>query len=94
MIIDSSYKKDLLNLIFDKRHIVGCNCFYLKKLYIIAKQLKKEKEFFEYLDSFIFDTNFNSYHYQLLCFYKEIKHDFNYETLEKEIDKRKIIHLE
>lgn len=92
--IKNPYKEDIIKWMFDKKNIVECDCFYLKKLHIIASQLNKEKEFFEYLHSFIFSTNFNSYHYQLLHFYKEINHDFDNKTLQQEIDKRKIIHLE
>ena len=92
--IKNPYKKDIIKWMFDKKKIVECDWFYLKKLYIIASQLDKEKEFFEYLHSFIFSTNFNSYHYQLLHFYKKINHDFDDKTLQQEIDKRKIIHLE
>ena len=53
-----------------------------------------EEEFFERLDSLATDVNFNSYHYQLMRFYKKLKRkDFDENFLWKEIEKRKVFSL-
>ena len=90
--ISDEYKDKIFIELLNKETLSTSNVYYLQRVYNIMKNEKKEQEFIKRLDDLISEVNFNSFHYELLGFYKKIKRtDFDNKILINAINKRKII---
>ena len=89
--INTNYKDRLFDELLSDENLSISNKLYLNKIYKIMCNEGKEKDFFTKLDELVKDINFNSYHYNLLGFYKKIKRkDFDETLLVREIIKRRV----
>ena len=89
--LNMNYKERLFNELLCEETLSTSNEYYFKKVHKIMSNDGKEEDFFAKLDSLANYINFNSYHYQLLRFYKKVKRkDFDETFLWKEIEKRKV----
>ena len=92
--INTDCKERLFKELLCEETLSTSNEYYFRKVYKIMCNEGLEEEFFERLDSLATDVNFNSYHYQLMRFYKKLKRkDFDENFLWKEIEKRKVFSL-
>lgn len=92
--LNANHKERLFNELLNDDVLSVSNEYYFKNVHKIMKQEGMEKEYFDKLDSLATYINFNSFHYQLLRFYKKNrKKNFDETFLVKEIEKRKVIRL-
>lgn len=92
--LNANHKERLFNELLNDDILSVSNEYYFKNVHKIMKQEGMEKEYFDKLDSLATYINFNSFHYQLLRFYKKNrKKNFDETFLVKEIEKRKVIRL-
>ena len=90
--LPKKYKEKIYCELLNQETLSTSNVYYLQKVYNIMKSEGLEKKLFEILDELIPNINFNSFHYELLGFYKKIKRvGFDEQILWDEINKRKII---
>lgn len=86
------FREKIFKMLLDTETLSTSNVYYLKKVYNIMKNEGREKELLKKLDELIPEVNFNSFHYELLAFYKKIKRtNFDNQILIDAINKRKII---
>ena len=86
-LIESKHKDRLLTLIFDLDFLAQQNDWYFKR---IRKLYNNDTQFFGKLDSLVDLVLFNSYHYNLLRFYRKERPDYDCKKITDKINELKL----
>jgi hypothetical protein len=81
-LIDKKYKERLLNMFYDLDFLALLNDWHFKR---IKRLWNDDIKFFEKLDSLVETVKFNSYHYNLLAFYKKERKGFDCKRINEKL---------
>ena len=88
-LIEPSLRYNIKSKLFDKEYLSTGNFWIFQRIYKILSEKEKD-DFFTVLDELINDVNFNSFHYNLMKFYKKVRRDFDLNILKQRINVLKI----
>lgn len=85
--IQRRFRHRLIGMFLDPDFLAQLRIWHLKRIRIF---IDNDKEFFEELDNLIPSVQFNSYHYNLLAFYKKERKDYDTSELVERIEQMKL----
>ena len=77
----------LISKFFNPEFLSTLNEWHFKR---IREKVNNDKEFFEELDNLIMQIPYNSFHYNLLGFYQNVRKDFDFQVLTNRISQLKL----
>ena len=86
-LIEPKLRHRLIAMFFNPDFLAQLGVWHFKR---IRQFIDNDKEFFDELDKMVSIVPFNSYHYNLLAFYKKERSGFNCSAIEKRIEKVKL----
>lgn len=86
-LIKPKYRHRLIAMFFNPDFLAQLGVWYFKK---IREFVNNDDEFFEELDNLVSTVPFNSYHYNLLAFYKKERTGFDCTEIENRIEEIKL----
>jgi len=85
--IHPKFRHRLIAMFFNPDFLAQLSMWHFKR---IRAFVDNDEEFFTELDKLIELVPFNSYHYNLMAFYRKERKDFDFDIIEKRIDKIKL----
>lgn len=85
--IEPKLRYRLYSMFFNPDFLSQLSTWHFKR---IREFIDNDTEFFKEIDKLIEVVSFNSYHYNLLAFYRKERTNFNFEVLEKRIEEIKL----
>lgn len=85
--IHPKFRHRLISMFFSPDFLAQLSIWHFKR---IRKFINNDEEFFNELDKLILLVPFNSYHYNLMAFYKKERKGFDFEILRNRIDEIKL----
>lgn len=86
-LIEPKYRHRLLSMFYEENFLAQLKVWHLQR---IRKYVNNDAEFFQILDDLINIVPFNSFHYNLLAFYKKDRKGHNLDSLIKRIETIKL----
>ena len=86
-LIKPKYRHRLIAMFFNPDFLAQLGVWYFKR---IREFVNNDDEFFEELDNLVSTVPFNSYHYNLLAFYKKERTGFDCTEIENRIEEIKL----
>lgn len=86
-LIEPIYRHRLMSLFFNPDFLSLLGVWHFKR---IREFVNNDKDFFIQLDKLVNEVPFNSYHYNLLAFYKKERKGYNCKKIEERIEKLKL----
>ncbi|VXB37654.1 Reverse transcriptase (RNA-dependent DNA polymerase) [Flavobacterium sp. 9R] len=85
--IELKFKHRLISMFFNPDFLAQLTVWHFKR---IREFISNDNDFFQELDKMVYTVPFNSYHYNLLAFYKIERPDYNCSVIEKRIEEIKL----
>ena len=86
-LIEPKYRHRLIAMFFNPDFLAQLTVWHFKR---IREFISNDEEFFGELDKMVSTVPFNSYHYNLLAFYKKERTEFDCSEIEKRIEEIKL----